>query len=392
MIAVWLIFWLILLHSVSSDRSTEDRGSRWVLISIHRDGKQSQILHHTHTPHRQAHPTYTIPSSMTTPNTYNDHLYQESSTWILFKDLYGKQHHIPLRISHLEYYDTDPAGAGGVRHLEHVETHVQLPTHVDTFSVYFPRVNRTHLHSLKRRGVRFHELQSTAVGGKLMSDLSVVTGHTYQQKNIVFLSAGYTAVTKFKQDVGAATDFLQKGFDDPTVGPALSSQPYRRYFTTMNIFAVYQPSPTNGVSKPKQGITIENNLDCSYGAEVDRHITCDRAKSQTLASLAPASDLIIVLVNDQIYGGTGGSKMAFIYAGPLMVHVMLHELGHADADLTDEYDYGFDEPTIQPLVNCHYSKTEKVPWQAWIDRKILPSPRQVCSFTNYYKPIGGCIM
>ena len=81
-----------------------------------------------------------------------------------------------------------------------------------------------------------------------------------------------------------------------------------------------------------------------------------------------------------------------------MLQLLMHQLGHADADLWDEYSYGFAEPkNLQNLKNCFYQQVA-TPWDQWIGKNApsglgVGSPVQNCSYTNYWRPTADqCLM
>eukprot|EP00759_Apiculatamorpha_spiralis_P000805 PhF_6_TR10354/c1_g1_i1/m.16022 len=364
--------------------SPVDSNSRWVLLSLHRDGTVS-LLHHRHTPHRVPHKEHDHPIVVSEEN---GEIENYGAWWVSYRNSVGKSRYIPLpsNLNFHEYYDTG-IREGGRRNLQTVETHVQLPMHVDEAHIHHVERQYNMTLSFRHRGISAHVLQDSVEGARFLADVAVVSGYTWQQHNIVFLSGGYTDEQSFRVDYNKILDFLQQGYQD--FEHPLSSMPWKRYFSTLNIFPVYQPSPEKGASKPRNNVVVSDNLDCTYGREVERQLTCSRPKAQTLASMAPAADLIVTLVNDKTYGGTGGSGMAFMYTGQYIQHVFLHETGHADGDLMDEYDLGFEEPGQQVIPNCAFDPASP-PWKAWGTK--LGTPKQVCSYTNYFKAVGSCIM
>eukprot|EP00760_Papus_ankaliazontas_P032379 PhM_4_TR5780/c0_g1_i1/m.57042 len=234
-------------------------------------------------------------------------------------------------------------------------------------------------------------------GARFLSERALVRGRTDRHTNIVFVSSGYKSEATFVADVERIHTFWHNN----TVGKAspfsISAQPFHRYATTLNLFAVYEKSHDEGVSirddDGEVAVKRKNNINCHRGQGTDRSIACDRGRVRALASLAPAADVIVVIVNDPLAGGSGGGGVAVVSAGPLMEFYLMHTIGHAFAALGDEYDFGYDEAKhITNLKNCHYSDSVDVPWQPWIDRRVLGKPKPVCGYTNYYKSEGNCVM
>ena len=77
---------------------------------------------------------------------------------------------------------------------------------------------------------------------------------------------------------------------------------------------------------------------------IDRLIRCNDGDVVTeVNALIPEADGIMVLVNDPVYGGSGGFTYATSYTeGETGEMVASHELGHSLIGLWDEYDYGYD--------------------------------------------------
>eukprot|EP00659_Diplonema_papillatum_P015768 gene15768-24085_t len=211
-----------------------------------------------------------------------------------------------------------------------------------------------------------------------------IAGYVDEHPNFVFMSAGYVAGQEqiFFDDVDLALTAM------------LEVEPWDKYLIICNIWAVFQASEEEGASKPSQGLVKENNLGCSYGRTIVRSLNCDYYSVVALAATAPAADLRIVLVNDALYGGTGGGGNAVLYNGEKMPPVLMHEIGHALGRLSDEYDYGYTERTDIALVNCWGGTQGEPPWQKWINIQAVPrTPSAVCGYTNYYKPTTGtCTM
>lgn len=69
------------------------------------------------------------------------------------------------------------------------------------------------------------------------------------------------------------------------------------------------------------------------------------------------TDVIGVLVNDPLYGGSGGS-VAVSYNGPQMGDVFMHEFGHTFGRLYDEYLYGTTAPLDNKLHDLDSWKNE----------------------------------
>jgi hypothetical protein len=237
------------------------------------------------------------------------------------------------------------------------------------------------------------------------------------QPTLVFLSSGYQygESATFWTDVYRAT----RALSETRLTASIDASPWPRYYSLLNIFAVFEPSIESGastavgpgfdcgsaatyapgdsdassracVARPKV-----TNLGCAYGTPQPRLLSCDHAKTMTLASRAPTADVVIVLVNDARYGGTGSDGLAVVSNGADMGFLLIHELNHAIGGLGDEYSYGFSEvnPSQYALPNCAEAQTV-MPWKAWIDKgKADFEPKAGCTFDNLFRPTdAGCLM
>jgi len=222
-------------------------------------------------------------------------------------------------------------------------------------------------------------------------EIEVVTlresGPPDARQDIVFLADGYLE--------GDLQVFLADA--DRVLARMEEIEPYGRYLPLVNVHAVFIGSVEAGADHPEAEppTFAETALGCSYGAfGIDRLLDCDAASVLSLAGEAPGDDVRLVLVNDDAYGGSGGQDYAVSFTGPLMEPVAIHELGHTDAFLADEYESGATWPGGGPdYANCsRYSNQQE--WQAWID---ADSPGvgsfTGCTWSDWYRPTrDGCIM
>ena len=323
---------------------------------------------------------------------------------------------------------------------------------------------------LPRRGARsdkqmrraFGALQAEANASDDDVEMQVLqqVGPTDTQYSIIFLAAGYMVdeKEKFFSDVKRVADMLiddQMSPDPPAEGNdgvynLHRSVPYNRYWSFFNVFAVYQPSVESGASRPLYNKPVKNNLKCEHPADAERGVGCDTVLTRALAAVAPSRvkddpdrNLIVVLVNTPIYGGTGISypghyRICHFFNGydlsnreerRRMLSLVDHEFGHAMGDLLDEYNIGRTGST--QYSNCQQGSGSGPPtslqWQHWLDIKngdpqgwkdkwsnglrmkvqdsltlgvtkksidwgVLDRPEPICGFTNYYKSNSQCAM
>ncbi|ORC93638.1 uncharacterized protein TM35_000015150 [Trypanosoma theileri] len=224
-------------------------------------------------------------------------------------------------------------------------------------------------------------------------------------RSITFLSSGYSAksVDVFNNNVKSCVDALYG--KDPTV----SAAPWNRYVSLLNIYSVFQASEENDVidslgthqecndpTKCNKNIA-ENNLGCTFGIPDPSVISCNLSAVFTLATVAPVSDLIVVLVNkpNNISSTSGNSLAVFTNEPSFLPFFAIRELSKAIANLSSEYNHGINEASHVSIPNCVPSLNEAhQEWGYWMTRgEISETPTQGCFFNNYYRPTeNGCIM
>lgn len=207
------------------------------------------------------------------------------------------------------------------------------------------------------------------------------SGPSTERLDLVILGDGYTApqLPDFTRDV------------DDLIAYLLELQPYTAYQGLLNVWRIELVSADPGASHPEQGTAADTALSCSYGCGgLDRLICCDEATILEVAEAAvPSTDGILVLVNDDTYGGSGGFSYAAAYVGPEQgLQVAAHELGHTLFGLWDEYSYGIEGDEEGP--NC--SADPAGHWDEWHGTHGVEA-FPTCSFDNLYRPTeAGCMM
>src|SRR5215210_1323894 len=188
----------------------------------------------------------------------------------------------------------------------------------------------------------------------------VNNGDPANRVDIVILGDGYTAaeMSKYQSDI---QQFVQLMFEQEPL------REYRRFFNVHRIDVV---SAESGSDHPENGTSRNTAFNC---AGIQRLICANTFKVSTVASnsLAPSQiDLIILIVNDPVYGGSGGS-IAIASTNSAAVELVLHESGHTFGLLADEYS---DSP---PTCSNSFEPSEvnvtrqtaraSIKWNAWID-------------------------
>ena len=176
--------------------------------------------------------------------------------------------------------------------------------------------------------------------------------------DIAIVAEGYTKSQqkKFYKDAARLADHL------------LQHEPFNKYKSRFNIYAIAAESVDTGVSMPQfsdwKRTALSSHFYTFYSA---RYLTSpDVFKLRDYAALVPY-DALYILANTKMYGG-GGIYNYYTLASAdskrAQAEVVVHEFGHSFAGLADEYFYDNDalndmydlkvepwEPNITTLVN-----------------------------------------
>lgn len=195
--------------------------------------------------------------------------------------------------------------------------------------------------------------------------------------DLLVLGDGYTAAESatFYKDV------------ERIVGSFLGVEPYASYSNFVNVSTLFVPSRQSGAdhplcddggADPKEGTTVDTAFDATFCTSgIQRLLTVNYGKVLTAAAAIPDWDKIIVIVNDTMYGGAGGT---FSVSSTHMngVEILQHEYGHSFARLADEYDSPYPSYPLcsdrAPGPPCEANVTDvperaAIKWAPW----ILPS-------------------
>jgi IgA Peptidase M64/CARDB len=192
-------------------------------------------------------------------------------------------------------------------------------------------------------------------------------GDTANRLDIVILGDGYTA-SQLDQYADAVESFVSALFAQEPL------KEYQRYF---NVHRIDVASVETGADHPERTPPIFKNtaLGATYNcAGIQRLICVDVATVNAVvaASVPPDSrDVVLVLVNDAEYGGSGGAvAVASVHRD--VVELILHELGHSFGLLADEYGGPpppFCNATIEPPEPNATRQTQRelIKWAIWVD-------------------------
>jgi hypothetical protein len=181
-------------------------------------------------------------------------------------------------------------------------------------------------------------------------------GDPNNRVDIAILGDGYTAsqLTQYRSDV-----------EDFVTGLFLASpfSEYRRYFNVHRIDVI---SSESGADHPERNPPLFRNtaFNARYNCFNVLRLLCvdeDKVIDVLLRSVAPERrDVVIVIVNDPEYGGSGG-MLAVASTNTQVVELVLHELGHSFGLLADEYtDAQLCDESVTPVEPPEPNATKEI--------------------------------
>lgn len=186
------------------------------------------------------------------------------------------------------------------------------------------------------------------------------TGADDRRLVIAITGDGYTSgqQSQFRADAVRLVDTL------------LATSPWDTYAGVINIYFVGAVSNQSGADKPPLGVYVDTIFDGTfYTNNMDRLLTVNTSKAiPYVAARVPSYDTIFILVNDTMYGGSGGT-VAVTSLHSLAPDILIHEVGHSFASLADEYvsystPYTGSEPWQWNVTKVTSRNTVK--WKAFI--------------------------
>jgi hypothetical protein len=167
------------------------------------------------------------------------------------------------------------------------------------------------------------------------------------------------------------------------VNSLLAEPLLRRHRGIWNVHVLTVASQESGADVPSLGEAHNTAFDGSFDcAGVARLLCVDWSK--VLAQVTPefpGYDAMLVIVNSDRYGGSGGGTGAVTSLHATAPRLMLHEMGHSFAGLADEYVDSAVEPLrpgnftgdIFPNIT-QYADVALIPWRHWfVDPNNIPT-------------------
>jgi hypothetical protein len=175
---------------------------------------------------------------------------------------------------------------------------------------------------------------STADGVVLGTTQIFGTAPRNQAFNVVLLAEGFTTAQQNDFN-GACSSF---------VTALTGTDPFGQVAHGVNVFRVNVASNESGADDPASaggtGAVRNTYFDARFGANgLRRLLVCDQSIAlQVALAQLPEFSAVLVVVNSQIYGGSGGSIGVYSLASGA-TEIALHEMGHSAFGLADEYAY-----------------------------------------------------
>jgi len=204
---------------------------------------------------------------------------------------------------------------------------------------------------------------------------------------------GYTAAEqdKFTKDVAA------------TVKAIFSTYPYTEFKDRINVYRIRTNSKESGASDDYGKLPMKK-VDNYFGSRffydgvTDRLLWCENCfKADGILNYnGIASDMTIMLVNSETYGGGGSDGFAVTSLNSWKDEIIVHEIAHA-LKLADEYWYsGFEAPNM-----THKHNSNNPPWKPWLGYNGIGTfsfaedsnwlhPNEQIEWTKCYEKRGKC--
>jgi len=116
----------------------------------------------------------------------------------------------------------------------------------------------------------------------------------------VIMGDGYTSmeIDDYHQDV------------DRVINEFFGTSPWSDYKYFINVYRIDVISNESGADHPSDNLYVDTALDSTYDTYgITRLLTVDDSKAFEIACIAPSFDAVMIIVNDESYGGSGGATM-----------------------------------------------------------------------------------
>jgi hypothetical protein len=236
----------------------------------------------------------------------------------------------------------------------------------------------------------FLAVYMVSFGQQFPKDSLLYNGSRDKMINLVILPDGYTSaeLSKFKTD---ATSFMNGFF---------MQSPFTQYKNYFNVYIVNIPSSQSGAKHPHTAsdcgtdVSVLNPItyfqsSFDYGG-IDRLLVPNYSIVGTaLMNNFPQWDIVLVIVNSNKYGGSGGMYAA-ASTNVSSAEIAIHEIAHSFGLLRDEY-YPGASYMVETTNNTKASSPTSVRWKNWVGNNSIG----VYSFSedpSWYRPHQNCKM
>ena len=239
------------------------------------------------------------------------------------------------------------------------------------------------------------ELPSAPAASRVQRRATTRSGAPANRVDLLIIGDGYTAAQQTLFDAEAAE--LEAAF--------FAVSPYLEYANFVNVDPLFVASTESGADHPPYDAACPGGLSCCSdlpaltdplaGTYVDtafdarfcannihRLLVVDASAIFAAASAMPDWDMIMVVVNDPTYGGSGGT-LAVTSTHNLGPQVLRHEHGHSFTGLGDEYESPYPGyPACSDVIGppCQPNVTDEttlglIKWSPWISPTTpVPTP------------------
>lgn len=205
--------------------------------------------------------------------------------------------------------------------------------------------------------------------------------------NMVFLGDGFTA---------AQLNYYAYVVDRH-VNHFFSQEPFKEYASYFNVYRVDVTSNESGSDHPEWQQTKDTALGTSYSCRGGpQYYMCydQRLVDEVLSrSALPADiDLVVILVNDPQFGGSGGR---YAVSSLDAEESMVHEVAHTFGLLADEYTLGSQgncRRTSEPYENAtRETQRDRIKWRHWIaETTPIPTTAPTDGVVGLYDGADHC--
>ncbi|MCL6259300.1 M64 family metallo-endopeptidase [Aquiflexum sp. TKW24L] len=219
------------------------------------------------------------------------------------------------------------------------------------------------------------------LGQNMPIEIIHYSGPPTEVTNIVILGDGYTDVDQEKFILDATKAMQEK----------LNQEPWKSYRNKINVFAIKVVSKVRGASMDPNNL-IDNYFGSSYWSyNIERLLMPWRNSKivNVLMSNTPFFDIGVLVVNDDKYGGSGGTFAVFS-TNQAATEIMIHELGHSFVNLADEYWAGSDYAREQANMTKD-TKPGTIKWKNFLNKNgigIYPHSES----PTWHRPHQNCKM